>query len=235
MTSSKHAAPDLTRTAWDLRAVVEALADGVRTESNRLDQEQAVRGVDALDEVALHALLRDGLTDAGFGVCTEQRFPTGAVRRRRSEGERCDLVVTRSPGARLLDPLLAGTLFADDGIGPAHALWIEVKLAAQFAIIDGVARPNPRYSAQLLTAVQADIRKLHREPGITDAAVCVVCFTEHRETAEHDLTACAHRCLDKRLPIGAPHIKTLPITERIGSAWCAIGLFPVTKDVTPGS
>jgi len=167
-------------------------------------------------------------------VLSEQRFPAGAARRRRSEGERCDLVVTRAPGEPLIDPLLAGTLFAGDGIHPSEALWIEVKLAAQFALIDGVAGPNPRYSAQLLTGVPADVGKLRREQGITDAAVCAVCFTEDRETAEHDLAACAHRCLDKGLSVASLQMKTLPITERIGSAWCAVGLFPVVKGTAVG-
>jgi hypothetical protein len=214
-------------TPWNNRAIAEALAAGLRVESDRLDAEQAVRGIDALDEREIHALLRDGLAGAGLGVLAEQRFPAGAARKRRSEGERCDLVVMRSPGDRLADPLLSDTLFAGDGIDPAEALWIEVKIAAQHALIDGVARPNPRYSQQLLTGVTGDVRKLSRESGIRHGAACAVVFTETAEIADHDLSSCAHRCLDRGLPIGAPTTTALPITERIGNAWCVVALLPV--------
>lgn len=233
MTSSRRAipVPESAPTPWDTRFITGSLAAGLRVESDRLDAEQAVRGIDALDELSIHALLRDGLTGAGLGVLAEQRFPAGAARKRRSEGERCDLVVTPSAGDLLVDPLLSDTLFAGDGIDPAEALWIEVKIAGQFAIIDGVARPNPRYSAQLLTGVTRDVRKLSREPGIRHAAACAVVFAETREIAEHDLAACVHRCLDKGLPVGAPTTTAIPITDRIGNAWCVVGLFPIV--VTP--
>lgn len=212
---------------WDRRVIVESLAQGLRAEQEYLDAEQSVRGVDALDELALHRLLLRGLVDAGLGALSEQRFPAVAGRRRRSEGARCDIVVTEAPGGALVDPLQSDTLFAGEGVDPGEAFWIEVKIAAQHAVIEGVGRPNPRYSAQLLTGVVRDVRRLAAESGIAHGAACAVVFIEDAAIAEHDVAACAHRCLDKGLTISAPVTESFPITDRIGNGLCCVALFPV--------
>ena len=194
-------------------------ARGLGDRSRTLDLEQAVHGVDSLDELALHALLREAWSGAGLGALAEQRYPAVSSRPRRSEGERCDVVLTHEPTTGLVDPLLSGTLFADDGADPGEALWIEVKVAAQHALVDGVAGPNPRYASQWLTGAVRDARRLTREPGVRHAAVCVVAFVEDERVLVHDAEAFAHRCLDRGLPIRAPMNKAFPIADRSGTPW----------------
>ena len=66
----------------------------------------------------------------------------------RSEGKRCDLVLTPD-GLPLRDPELDGTLFAEqDAVDPAGAYWLEIKTVAQYEI----GGPFKRYSAELLAA-----------------------------------------------------------------------------------
>lgn len=93
-----------------------------------LAAQQAVRGLDALDEIDLHPVLAAAVESVGCGVLREVCYPGEALaaarprgrRPRRSERERCDLVLTPLPGQRLADPVqalieqdrAAGTLFA---------------------------------------------------------------------------------------------------------------------------
>lgn len=82
-----------------------------------LRAEQAVKGLDALDEVSLHPILAAGFAAAGLGVIREQRFPsaTASPATRIRDGdpatdtdrERCDLVLTPEPGQVIADPIAA--------------------------------------------------------------------------------------------------------------------------------
>lgn len=209
---------------WSLAEICALAADALRAEAARLDEEQSPYGVDARDEVALHAVLRAGFERAGLGALAEQRYPASRFRPRRSEGERCDIVLTPAPGQTLIDPLLADTLFANEGVDPAAALWLEVKTAHQFALIDGVAGPSPRYAAQLLTEATADVRKISRETGARFAAVLLILFTERDDIARHDLEAWLSRCLDRRLPVESPVAERFPIADRLGNGVCTIAL-----------
>lgn len=61
---------------WSLDDIADALADTLRERDAALTAEQAVYGLDALDEVELHPLLADGLARATpFGVLREQPYP----------------------------------------------------------------------------------------------------------------------------------------------------------------
>lgn len=214
---------------WDLRAVCDAAINALRRHALALDEEQSPYGLDALDEVDLHPILATGFLDAGWGALREQRYPAVAARPRRSEGDRCDLVLTHEPGQHLLDPLLAGTLFAARGVSPDEALWIEVKTAHQFALAGAEAGPNAAYASSLLTAATADLRKLAREPGICHGAALLVLFALNEDVARHDLNTWAHACLDKALPIRAPIVDAFPITDRIGNTCCAVALTGVNS------
>src|SRR5690606_38954816 len=119
-----------------------------------LAAQQAVRGLDALDEVHLHRILAAAVESVGCGVLREVPYPGEAAGRpsrgrrpRRSERERCDLVLTPLPGQPLADPVEAlverdrveATLFAQLADEPApiplgepapcspeDALWLEI-------------------------------------------------------------------------------------------------------------
>jgi hypothetical protein len=235
---------------WDLDLIADLVARGLEDHAQALDAEQAVYGLDALNEIRLHAIVREALRaehpphpdGPRFGVLGEQRFPGDRLRAKRSEGERCDIVLLApvsfdddstgggTPGLprrgessespwlrRLLDPLETGTLFEGLGVAPEDALWIEVKVAAQFALIDGVARANPRYSGVMLREVPGDARKLARDSVIRDGAVMVVMFNENEVTAAHDLEAWRVRALEKGWPVRTPIVRRFGISDRIGN------------------
>lgn len=116
---------------WIANDVLAAAATALREAEEGFVHEQAVRGLDALEEVDLHRLIAAGLAGAGFGVLREQPYPgdrttarpTGDQLARESERRRCDLVLTPEPGLRIADPVrtikrrlaherqAAGTLF----------------------------------------------------------------------------------------------------------------------------
>ncbi|MCW5776903.1 MAG: hypothetical protein KIS87_10730 [Phycisphaeraceae bacterium] len=230
---------------WCPEALVEACIAVLRAEAERLDAEQAVHGLDALDETAFHPILAAGLAGAGLGVLREQPYPGVPTRRaRHAERERCDLVVLERQGLRLLDETAelrrrdraAGTLFEEaaanepmpaDAVPAGEAVWLEVKAVGQFTYVEGFAGPNRRYSAELVGGPLADARKLAADCAIRLAGVLVVLFTADAETAGHDLHALVHKALDRDLPVGAPILDGFDLTDRIGNARCTVALVPV--------
>ena len=209
-----------------------------------LAHQQAVRGLDALDEIDLHPVLAAGLEAVGCGVLREAQYPGPPGRRaRKSERERCDLVVTPRPGQRLADPVealkeqdrIAQTLFAHLGAGPAEgiapeeAIWLEVKTLGQFAFRDGTPGPNSSYASELVNGPAADIRKLSSDGRIESAGVVIVLFCAEQAVARNDLAAAAMRWLDRDLPIAEPVLDGLRIQDRIGNAWCAVAMVRVRR------
>lgn len=209
---------------WDDALITLHVADALRERARELDDEHATLGIDALDELPLHPIIAQGLASTDYGVLREQRYPAGRATPRRSLGDRCDFVLTPSPGAQLIDPLMGDTLFAGKGVPPEDALWLEVKLAAQFCMSDGWSRANPLYSGIMLTQTVNDIRKLSAEPGIAHAGLVLVMFNSDLAIAEHDLSAWYRRGIEKGLPISAPIAERFAITDRIGNSVCTVAL-----------
>jgi len=203
--------------------IADAVAAGLRGRFAQSEREQAVYGPDALDELALHPALAEALANAGFGVHREQRFPADRLRRRVSEGERCDFVLTADNRA-LVREFSRGTLFDDpDALPLDEAFWLEAKIVSQFT----TEGPNRNYSGQLLSAVRDDVTKLAKDPGILQAGLLIVLFTRDASVVEHDLRIWQDRCLQRGLPIGAPALRGFAIPDRIGNAWCAVAVYPV--------
>lgn len=230
---------------WDALVLAEAAARAIGAEDARLRAEQAVYGLDRLDEVGLHPLLAAGMRAAGWGVWREQPYPGVVLRRARlSERERCDLVLTEDPAAPPLDPvaelkamdLASGTLFEPVAEAMAvrapftevgEAYWLEVKAVAQFTYRDGAPGPNASYAAELVAGPTRDAVKIASEPMIRAGGVLVVLFTADAPTAAHDVGAMAHRMLDRGAPIGAPVWVSVPVADRIGNAVCTAAVVPV--------
>jgi hypothetical protein len=230
---------------WRMSDILETLAAGIGAVDARLRAEQSVHGVDALDEVGLHPVMAEALSAGGFGVLREVVYPGEHAKPvRKSARARCDLVLLPEPGMSLEDPvaeqaLLAageGTLFAglaaDLGrsshtLAPGEACWLEVKSVAQYAFVDGVPGPNRGYAEQLVKGPMGDLVKLARDPSIWTGAAVVVLFCESQAVGDHDLHATAHRLLDADLPVGGPEIGGVLIDDRVGNAWCGIGVYPV--------
>lgn len=116
---------------WVPDELLAAAAAALRGAEEQFAAEQAVRGLDALEELDLHALIARGLADAGYGVLRERPYPgdrttpreQGDDLAKESERRRCDIVLTPAPGQTLADPVqrlksrrarqkqAAGTLF----------------------------------------------------------------------------------------------------------------------------
>lgn len=129
------AVPNLSSNSmWDDRLLLETAARALRDAAGRLDAEQAVRGLDALEELEFHALLAAGLGPT-WGVLREQPYPGDRTPSKRpvpapasvdegsdtfpitridgddealapeSDRQRCDLVLTPAPGLTVADPV----------------------------------------------------------------------------------------------------------------------------------
>ncbi|MDG2423610.1 MAG: hypothetical protein P8M22_06510 [Phycisphaerales bacterium] len=208
---------------WCVASLADALEAQLRDEETRLKTEQSVSGLDARDEVTLHALLSEGLETAGHGVHRECRYPAARSHRRRSEGDRCDLVLT--PDKRPLQvPESDATLFVDPQAFPLEdAFWLEVKVVSQFTEDGG----NSSYSTQLLSTVREDVAKLSKDPGILHAGLLILLFTADPAIAEHDLGIWQDKCLEKSMPISAPCHRVIPIADRLGNKCCTMRIYPV--------
>lgn len=209
--------------AWDHLA--DALAAGLAAAEAELALEQAVHGLDLRRELDLHPALWTGLRAAGYGVTPEQRFPRDRGKRRRSEGARCDIVVT--PDARPLagDVAQLGLFAATDAVDLMDALWLEVKVIAQFHPLG----PNRAYAQALQQPVWKDVRKLIADDGIRDAGVVLVVFTADLATADHDLGVWAARARARGLPLSPREQRHLAIGDRLGNRVCTVALFPIQR------
>jgi hypothetical protein len=231
--------------------VLQAIASGIERVESELNAEQAVRGLDMLDELRLHALIAGALETSAWGVLREVPYPTPPSRRaRRSERDRCDLVLTPRSGQRIRDAVeiarledaRAATLFAlvaspsdENGgsIDPNEAIWIELKTTGQFTCRDGVGGPNHSYASDLVRGPSTDIRKLAADPAIQHGIAVLVMFTPSERIARHDLTAAAHRMLDCGVPLLTYEFVSIPILDRIGNRVCVVAGFgarPATSD-----
>jgi len=208
---------------WSLAEIADALADGLSRHAAEDRQAQAVRGLDSLNEIQLHAVMESILCAAGFGVYREQRYPVARERRRRSEGERCDFILT--PLERpLAEEAAVATLFEPPATtDPSQALWLEVKVVSQFT----EAGANRSYASALLHPLRRDVAKLAREEQIRHAAVVLALFTRDTQTAEHDLDLWQRRCEENGLAVHASYRRRVSILDRLGNGCCTLAIFRV--------
>lgn len=234
--------PGTLAAMWSPEVIAAAAAEGLRTRALELDTEQAVEGIDALDEKEIHPLLAQGLRLAGWGVIQEQPYPSSRLSRPQDRDRlRCDLVLTPEPGQTLVDKILAErernraaeTLFANvaesrmdtsEAVDPREAMWLEVKVVGQYTALRGASEPNATYASEMTRGPLGDLRKLASDPAIAHAGTILVMFTESQRIAEHDLDMVTHRCLDAGLDVAAPVTTGLPILNRMGNGWATVGL-----------
>ncbi|MEZ4450458.1 MAG: hypothetical protein R3B09_13345 [Nannocystaceae bacterium] len=212
-----------SRPSW--HDLADALAAGIERASAEVELEQAVHGLDTRSELELHPLLHDALRAAGHGVHPEQRFPRDRAKRRRSEGSRCDIVVT--PAGLPLDGGEAQPdLFAPKIAVPlAEAIWIEVKAVAQFR----AEGPSRSYAAALQRPVWRDVDKLAQDPEIRHAAVLLILFTADAVVADHDLEVWAIHAGRRGLPLWPRVSRSVAIGDRLGNRLCTAALFPIER------
>lgn len=209
---------------WFIADIADAVERGLKHVAQALDEEQAVRGIDALEEAALQPLIAHALSTAGYGVYRERRYPADRRKRKESEGERCDLVLTPD-GRALRETPTKATLFEPaDAVDLDEAFWLELKAVSQYTL-EGA---NRNYASQLLSTVRQDVTKLSKDDGILHAGLLLVVFVAEERVAEHDLQIWQDRCLERGLPIGAPSMRYVPLTDRLGHRVCALALYPVS-------
>jgi hypothetical protein len=234
---------------WSAFDVASMACRILRCASDALDAEQAVRGLDSLDELALHPILARGFEGEGLGVFREQCYPGIGGRPIRRDRERCDVVLAHVPGLPLLDPVArrreqaaaSQTLFStavEDatpvGVACDDALWLEIKSVGQFCFTDGVPGPNPTYVSDM-TAWIKDLAKLAKDPVILHAAAVAVVFAADERTLRHDLGVAIERALKRELPLAAPAIECFQIADRIGNAVAGVAVIPLSKATVVGS
>ncbi len=208
---------------WSGADIADAMAQGLGALESDLAREQAVQGIDSLDEVDLHPHLARVLSDHGLGVHREVRYPGARSRRNRAEGRRCDLVLTPDH-LPLREPDVAETLFDDPMAVPLdEAYWLEVKTLSQF----GETGANAAWSSELLSTISRDVSKLAGDEGIRHGGLLIVLFAASDEVVEHDLGIWQDRCLERGLPISAPWRRRVPLLDRLGNTVCSLSLYGV--------
>ncbi|MCL4219779.1 MAG: hypothetical protein KJZ65_00275 [Phycisphaerales bacterium] len=227
---------------WHPAELTDAAARRIAEADQTLRREQAVQGLDALDEVALHPLLAEAFKQAGLGVREEQPYPgTYARRPLPRDRERCDLVLLPPGSTSLLDPLALlqmhaarqATLFASvrqpvpAGASPEDAFWLEVKSVAQVCYVEGVPVPNTSYARQLVRGPALDLAKLAREPMINAGGSLVLLFGASEDVVRHDLGMMTRAMIDRDLPISSPSVEVTPIADRAGNACVGLCLVPL--------
>jgi hypothetical protein len=214
---------------WNVSDIVDAVATALRKRAAADDREQAVYSIDALDELRLHPIIQQGLRETGLGVWPEQRYPSqrsSSGRKKKSEGKRCDVVLTHSDVTELVDPDAEATLFSPpDALPLEAAYWLEIKTVSQFT----TEGPFGHYSKELLSPVSQDIRKLAQDRLIFHAGLLLVLFTADEQVARHDLKTWESRCLLKGLPVAGPTVREFRLTDRLGNGQCTVALFPVRR------
>lgn len=196
--------------SWSLPHLTETLGDILSAHERSLVLAQAPHGLDALDEVAIHALFEAGLA-TDFAVAREAHYPSSMGKA--SARRRCDLVLTAHakspPYAAARDPL-----------------WLELKVAHQ---LSPGGRRNPRYGAQWRSAITRDLGKLSCDPHIAHAALGFVVFTDSEATLEHDLALFERLLSTKELLAGTRSQQSFAITDRIGHRLASVLLWPLLQ------
>ena len=230
---------------WHFDDILELIEQALRLENTVLETEQSVRGLDALKETGLHPLIAQAFTSSSH-IClrevyfpsTQKNLPGGNQR------DRCDFTLLPAGKKSLFDPVDAhkqlvqarNTLFqgiatepepADDQAAPHECLWIETKMISQTRYIDGVPVPNSSYSQDMITGPSEDVIKLAADPHIQHAAVLVVVFSAEATTGPHDLNLTVSKMIERDLPVRIPEMRTFPIRDIAGNAWCTLGLVPI--------
>jgi hypothetical protein len=183
--------------------------------------EQAVYGIDSLDELSLQSLLATGLS-AHHAVAREVHYPSSAGKKL-SHRNRCDLVLT-PPGRPLKLDSKPATLFdPPDACPPGEALWLEVKVAHQFRAPD---QRHGGYGQQWRSSVVDDLRKMDADELIKHAALLLIVFTQDRAVVEKDVELFEDVLVKKEVLAGFRQMRCTPIQDRIGHTVCTAALWP---------
>lgn len=188
---------------------------------SELRLEQAVYGMDSLDEIGLQKLMAEGLS-AHYEVAREVHYPS-TFGKKLSNRKRCDLVLAPKGSPLRLDSKPPTLFDPVNTTAPQDAFWLEVKSAYQFRMPDV---RHSGYGQQWRTAVVDDLRKMEAEPLIRNAALLLVVFTESSELLEKDLELLEQVLVLKEVLAGFRQVVSVPIGDRLGHRLCSAALWP---------
>lgn len=212
---------------WDFSTLADQLERAVRAAEDELRLEQAVYGLDARDERGLQTLLAERLTGQ-YEVAREVHYPSTRGNKL-THRQRCDLVLSPKGHPVRLDRAPPTLFDPPDLCEPGDALWLEVKVAHQFR--EGGVR-HTRYGAQWRQAVVKDLKKMEAEPLIREAGLVLVVFNESQAILDKDLELFESVLAAKEVLAGFRHVRSTPITERIGHHLCTLAVWPtIQRDV----
>lgn len=183
--------------------------------------EQAVYGLDSLDELSLQAIIASGLATS-FDVSREVHYPS-TFGKKLSNRKRCDLVLAPTGAPLRLDSRPPSLFDPQVFTLPQEAYWLEVKAAYQFRAPDV---RHGGYGQQWRSAVVDDLRKMEEEPLIQHAALLLIVFTESMELVEKDLQLFEDVLVRKEVLAGFRQVVSVPIADRIGHRVCTAALWP---------
>ena len=209
---------------WDFSTLADHLAEVIQKAEDSLRLEQAVYGIDAREELALHALLADGLS-AHYEVAREVHYPSSRGNKL-THRQRCDLVLTPRGHPLRLDSAPPTLFDPPNPCDPADALWLEVKAAYQFR--EGNVR-HTGYAGQRTTNIVADLRKMEAEELIREAGLLLIVFTESAEVIEKDLDLFESVLTMKEVLAGFRKVRSIPILDRMGHSLCSVALWPTIQ------
>lgn len=208
----------------DLSTLADHLETIIRQREAELRLEQAVRGLDSLSEVELHALLACGLASA-YEVAREAHYPS-TKGRKLSHRARCDLAITPKGRPLQLDSRPPDLFSVPDQALPQEALWLEIKAAWQFR--EGGVR-HAGYGAQWRNAVVADLKKMEQDPLIEEAALLLVVFNESEDVLAKDLDLFEMVLAEKEVLAGFRQVRSVAIQDRIGHRVCTVAIWPTVQ------
>jgi hypothetical protein len=224
---------------WEEHSLLDAIAAEFEEREASLIAENAIKGLDSLDELSIHPIVAGAISKLGLGVFREFPFPGSmGKRRKKMERTRCDFVLTRDASLPPGDPIArdiraeakAATLFAESPALPEkttpidECLFLECKVVGQYVYVDGVPGPNRTYASSLIRAVAGDLKKLGEDEKITFGSVLLIHFTADESVAKHDFTVALHRALDRKVSFRSPLVRHIRVPDRIGNACCTIAL-----------
>ncbi|HVT87385.1 MAG TPA: hypothetical protein VHD56_00915 [Tepidisphaeraceae bacterium] len=209
---------------WNLSTVVEYIAGVIEHAESNLRLEQAVYGLDAKDELAIHSLLADGLA-GHYSVAREVHYPS-SVGKKLTHRQRCDLVLTPLGKPLRLDRSPPTLFDSPNSVGPDGALWLEMKVAYQFRE-GGIAHTG--YGPQWRTRIVSDLSKMEAEPLIRDAGLLLIVFNESQSILEKDLELFETVLAQKEVLAGFRKVRSIPILDRIGHKVCTVALWPTIQ------
>jgi hypothetical protein len=209
---------------WDLSTIADRIGEVIGEAEAALRLEQAVYGLDARDELAIHAMLAEGLQKY-FEVAREVHYPS-SVGKKLTHRQRCDLVLTQKGRPLRLDSSPPSLFDPQDLSSPDQALWLELKVAYQFR--EGGER-HGGYGAQWRTKIVDDLRKMEAEPLIRDAGLMLIVFNESQKILEKDLELFEDVLAQKEVLAGFRQVRCVAISDRIGHTVCTIALWPTIQ------